>query len=316
MTIDPRFGLTERTWPSVIQTPISITGWKVTVATTAGIKVKQDATLSKPGQESLDFEVKRVLNRTELLLGNKGQGQPAVSGISQFDGGTLIINEQSRNKLGDSPILRAVYEEEPTIAIRTVMVDQFGEKYSDVNPLPVSIDGDINVGEVTVKLTHLDNVPNPGDIADSIRIGDGIDLLQINTDGSINVVDVVGNTLLDAINTQLATGTLKVDDDQTQVLLNSLLSQLESGGIIIGTEDGTPTGVQHVFVNNLKSMILASHDRIRDVAYLDMASKKNRRVEKFEFTSATFPGITLVREFNYDLVGTEYVFVNDNWNLI
>jgi hypothetical protein len=140
MTIDPRFGLTERTWPSVIQTPISITGWKVTVATTAGIKVKQDATLSKPGQESLDFEVKRVLNRTELLLGNKGQGQPAVSGITQFDGGTLIINEQSRNKLGDSPILRAVYEEEPTIAIRTVMVDQFGEKYSDTNPLPVAVD--------------------------------------------------------------------------------------------------------------------------------------------------------------------------------
>lgn len=327
MTIDPRFGLTERTWPSVIQTPISITGWKVTVATTAGIKVKQDATLSKPGQEPLEFEVKRVLNRTELLLGNKGQGQPAVSGITQFDGGTLIINEQSRNKLGDSPILRAVYEEEPTIAIRTVMVDQFGEKYSDTNRLPVAIDGDINIGEVnaevTVKLTHLDNVPNPGDIADSTRIGDGTELLQINTDGSINVVDEqvadkldITNTILTAIDTQLSTGVLKVDDDQTQVLLQDVLSQLESGGIIIGTEDGTPTGVQHVFVNNLKSMILASHDRIRDVVYLDMASKKNRRVDKFEFTSATFPGITLVREFNYDLVGTEYVFVNDNWTLI
>jgi hypothetical protein len=249
MADHPKFGLTERTWPSVIQTPITVTGWKVTVADTAGIKVKQDATLSKPGQETQTFEVKKVFNRTELLLGIADKGQSAISGITQFNGGTLTISEQTRNKLGDSPIARAVYEEEPTIAIRTVMVDQYGEKYSDTNRLPVAIDGNINIGtveaEVVVKLTHLDNVPNEGDIADSTRIGDGTDLLAINPDGSINVVDDTAHTLLNAINTQLTTGTLKVDDDQTQVLLNSLLSQLESGGV----------GTEYVFVNDNWNLI-------------------------------------------------------------
>ena len=165
MAIDPRFGLTERLWPTVIQTPISITGWKVTVTSTAGIKVHQSATLSKPGQESLEFEVKRVLNKTELLLGIKGQGQPATSGITQFNGGTFIVNEQSRNKLGDSPIARAVYEEEPTIAIRTILVDQFGTIIDSVTDNSgtnrLAVDASVTVDLKTVKNLEVQNITIP-----------------------------------------------------------------------------------------------------------------------------------------------------------
>lgn len=127
---------------------------------------------------------------------------------------------------------------------------------------------------------------------------------------------VAGNTILSTIESQLTSGTLKVDDDQTQTILTNILSALANNGLAIGTEDGTTTGTQHVFVNNLKNMLLASEDRNRDVSYLDIADKKNRRVDKFEYTSTIFPGITLVRQFNYSLTGTEYVFINDNWILI
>lgn len=289
-------------------------------------KVKQQVTLNSNTAGLIRLEVKRVESATVLYVGPISTPINARSDISNYllaDSASIQADEQPRPNIPEQEIERLTYEEEPTVARRTVLVDALGNKYSDANPLPVQVDGDINVGDINVRLSHLDNVPDPGDVADSIRVGDGTDILQINADGSINVVDsglstlvTASNTLLDAINTQLTTGVLKVDDDATQVLLNSVLSQLQAGGLSIGTEDGTPTGVQHVFVNNLKSMILASHDRNRDVSYLDIASKKNRRVDKFEYTSATFPGITLIREFNYDLVGTEYVFINDNWNLI
>jgi hypothetical protein len=63
-------------------------------------------------------------------------------------------------------------------------------------------------------------------------------------------------------------------------------------------------------------MILASHDRVRNVVYLDATSRKNRRVDKFIYTSLTFPGYSLVRQFNYSLINNEYVFANDTWSVV
>ena len=119
-------GLTERTWPSVIQSPISVNGHIVTVGSTYGLKVKMTVTLSKFGLESQQFEIKRVFDSTTLMVGPIGKNIKKTSDAVQFDGGTLYASEQSRNKLGDSPIIRAVYEEEPAIAIRTIGVSQSG----------------------------------------------------------------------------------------------------------------------------------------------------------------------------------------------
>jgi hypothetical protein len=41
-------------------------------------------------------------------------------------------------------------------------------------------------GELEVQLSHQDNVPNLGDVADSVRVGDGTNVLKVNPDGSIN----------------------------------------------------------------------------------------------------------------------------------
>lgn len=136
------------------------------------------------------------------------------------------------------------------------------------------------------------------------------------SDAALQTLATTSNTVLNSILTQLSSGTLKVDDDQSQVILTDILDQLAAGGLAIGTEDGTPTGTQHVFVNNLRSMILASSNRNRVISYLDIASKKNRRVDKFEYTSATFPGITLVKQFGYTLSSGDYVLTSEVWSLI
>jgi hypothetical protein len=85
---------------------------------------------------------------------------------------------------------------------------------------------------------------------------------------------------------------------------------------VVGSLDGTKTGQKYGFVNNLRQMILASHDRVRNVVYLDATSRKNRRVDKFIYTSLTFPGYSLVRQFNYSLINNEYVFANDTWSVV
>lgn len=66
-------------------------------------------------------------------------------------------------------LFRAVYEEEPTIALRSHMVDWLGRSYCEDNPFPVN--ATVSVGDVNVQLTRKDNNPNSGDIHDAVRVG-------------------------------------------------------------------------------------------------------------------------------------------------
>ncbi len=75
---------------------------------------------------------------------------------------------------------------------RVTFVDESGviTGYSADKPLFVQLsDGSIEIGtvnaELEVQLSHQDDVPDTGDIADSVQIGDGTDTLEINPDGSI-----------------------------------------------------------------------------------------------------------------------------------
>lgn len=130
---------------------------------------------------------------------------------------------------------------------------------------------------------------------------------KIDDDGDLRVKDVQAGTILTAIQTLLASGIIKVDDDASQVLLTNILSQLASGGLVIGTENGQVGGVEHVFVNNLRKMVTGAHDSTPVISWLDITSKKDRRVDKIEWTSPTFPGVTVRKQFSYTFAGGEYV---------
>lgn len=77
-------------------------------------------------------------------------------------------------------------------ARRVTVVDRDGIFNDAQHPLFVRLsDGSISIetvnANVSVQLTSKDNDPNPGDIHDSVRIGDQNYELKINPDGSINV---------------------------------------------------------------------------------------------------------------------------------
>lgn len=174
----------------------------ITLASTEYFKVKQTVVVSAISLSELVLEVKRVISPTKMIVGPKNTTGKFLSraDLSQYTIAllsTVRAEEQPKSKLPPNDITQAVYEQEPTVAIRTFSVDEFGNKYDTQNPLPVRLsDGSINIGsvnaELEVQLSHIDNDPDAGDVHDSVRIGDGVEQLEINPGGSINVNIVDG----------------------------------------------------------------------------------------------------------------------------
>jgi hypothetical protein len=83
----------------------------------------------------------------------------------------------------------------------------------------------------------------------------------------------------------------------------------------VGSIDGTKTGTKYGFVNNRRQQILDSHDRVAAFTYSDFGTK-NQRVTQIDYTSATFPGITVRRQFSYSLVGNFYRRDSETWTIV
>lgn len=140
-------------------------------------------------------KIKRVISDTEFIVIDKDKPVTTHDKLDMstwLAGSTVELKEVKRPVIDLLEIQRQVYEEEPTIALRNHLVDWLGRSYDTSNPMPVQLsDGNIDIGtvnaELEVQLSHQDDTPDDGDIADSVQIGDGEDILEINPDGSINV---------------------------------------------------------------------------------------------------------------------------------
>lgn len=159
----------------------------VSIADTSLFKVKQQVIITATGQPNLDsLEVKKVLSPTSMIVGPSTGSINTFTNLSAYTvaaGAQIFANEQKRPIINSDDYERAVYEEEPTVAKRVVLVDQFGNKYDEDNPLPVgaTFTGSISVGEVD------QGEPSTDDNAWPVKITDGTNPLTVNPDGSINV---------------------------------------------------------------------------------------------------------------------------------
>ena len=146
----------------------------ITIADTAGFKVKQRVIISATGQPDLTVQCKRVISNTQLIVGPMPtqQGRQSIttrSDVSAYttgNGAFIYAEEQDKSKLTMEDMLAAVYEQEPTVAIRVLGVDQYGNPYTAVNRFPV--DASVSVSSVEI-------------------IDSGGDELDVQPDGSINV---------------------------------------------------------------------------------------------------------------------------------
>jgi hypothetical protein len=169
----------------------------VQVADARGFFVKQKVYLTSSTQPPLLVEVKRFNGLNSFYVGplppdGQIQKRTNISAYLVADGAAIQAEEQDRPGIKLDDIDRAVYAEEPIVAIRTIGVDPDGEYYTVDNPLPVQLsDGSINIGtvnaELEVQLTHLDNYPDVGDIHDSIRIGGTTYEAEVTSDNRLKV---------------------------------------------------------------------------------------------------------------------------------
>lgn len=147
---------------------------EVTVADTAGFRVKASAYLTATGLPSLPVQIKIVLSPTTLIVGYidnqiANWKKLNISAYTVANGAKIGQEWQDKNKITNEDIQKTVYEADPVVALRTIGVDQYGNFYTPNNPLPVAIEGTISIGTVEVK-------------------GTNGNFIEPNPDGSLNVV--------------------------------------------------------------------------------------------------------------------------------
>jgi hypothetical protein len=167
----------ERKWAAVPPQAFTANGNQfgfLTVADVAGFKVKQSAYLVNTAGATLAVQIKKIISPTTIVVGlidNKlSSWIPLdISSWTVASGAAIGAEEQDKNNIPEVDHYKAVYEADPTVADRVVLVDQYGNIYSDANPLPATFTGTISIGEIIVKGTNGNTIePNP--------------------DGSINVI--------------------------------------------------------------------------------------------------------------------------------
>jgi hypothetical protein len=169
----------------------------IKVATARGFKVKASVVVKSSTQQPVTLEIKSIPDSETIEVGPAGASIDERSNLSSFlvaDLASISQGRQKRPSIGPGEIDRATYEEEPAVARRSVLVDEFGNKFAADNPFPVQLsDGSINIGtvnaELEVALSHKDDTPHQGDVADSVRIGDGVNEAQVDSRNRLRVHD-------------------------------------------------------------------------------------------------------------------------------
>ena len=265
----------------------------ITISSTYRFKVGQSVIVKSSTQPDIKVKVQKVISETQLIVIDVSESVTTRKKLDMSmyllaDAATIELLEDKRPVIDLHEIQRQVYEEEPTVALRSHLVDWLGRSYDKANPMQVELsDGSISIGtvnaELEVQLSHKDNDPNTGDIADSVRIGDGVNELTINPDGSINA-----NT-----NITFPTGLATEAKQDTQItVLNDINSKIEA--------------------ENIRQRILKAADRESYITYADFGTK-NQRVTKIEYLTSTIPANTASKVIAYTLVGNKYKRDSINW---
>jgi hypothetical protein len=135
-----------------------------------------------------------------------------------------------------------------------------------------------------------------------------------STQDSVSVPQLVTtNTLLTNANTTLSNIQNSLSNPLT-VNLDAFNSSPDSVQLV-GSEDGTATGDKFGVVYTIRQAILDAKDRNSTITYADFGTK-NQRITSITYTSPSFPGVSVVKQLTYTLVGNKYRRDNVNWVVI
>jgi len=146
----------ERKWEAVSQafTADGTQNGIITVADASGFYAKQKVTLISNTQPSSLFEVRRI-TRTTIQVGDIGSSFNTYSDVSKYlvaDSAQIIAPEQEKPTIRPDDIFQALYNKDPSVALRNLIVDKFGipiESTIDINgKTRLAVDADVTVNTV------------------------------------------------------------------------------------------------------------------------------------------------------------------------
>lgn len=135
---------TEKLWLQVDPVALTADGGQygeIQIDDTSIFKVKQRVTLKADATTNADLEVKRIVSSTLLWVGPRGGPIKAYSDVTAFtiaNNASIQAPEQPRSSISQEELNRAMYEEEPIMAQRVILVGSDGATASSSSPLPVS----------------------------------------------------------------------------------------------------------------------------------------------------------------------------------
>lgn len=175
----------------------------ITVGNAYGFYVKQRVNLTSNTQPNLSLEVKRV-SQTQIGLGLPGDINSFfnVSNYLVADDAIITAHEQSKSQIKPDLIFNAVYERDPAVAFRTLLVDKFGVPFDSklaedgTNQLEVSAEITVAPGTIPTDWTEIDLSYNSNDDLTGVQFLKGATVertLTLSYDSDDNLTKVVAS---------------------------------------------------------------------------------------------------------------------------
>lgn len=232
------------------------------------------------------------------------------------------------SKLDGNLVLRYAFDDTTqtlrTTAVATIITPPALEVIINQTTDSISIGDGTNLFTSTQALSK--NALDVNFINTSISIDDITGTISLPTGASTSALQISGNTLLSNIDSKLPASlgqqtsanslSVVIASDQTlDIELDAFTSPNPDNVMAVGSIDGTKTGTKYGIVYNLRQQILAAHDRESAFTYADFGTK-NERITRIDFTSPTFPGFTVRKDFIYSLNSGKYRLDDINYTLV
>lgn len=133
-------------------------GGLITLESTRGLKVNNKVVVSANGLPTIagDLKILEVIDKHVLRVGFGGNKPIVNLAPYTVSGGASITRPaQDRAKVPEDDQNRATYEQEPTLARRAILVDEWGDPYNEVNKIHVDVDQVDNESLAQINISNL-----------------------------------------------------------------------------------------------------------------------------------------------------------------
>lgn len=223
------------------------------------------------------------------------------------------IDPRQTRQLTSSDVVTAEQGGTWEVSLDPATIAQIGDVTVQNGPGAAAVNIQDGGNSITVDAADLD-IRNLSFAIDKVDVSGSeitLDPATISALGNVEVTNGAGSA---AVNIQDGGNSITVD--AVNLDIRDLSASTDTvAAINYGTRDGNPASTKYYQVNNIRQQILATDDRNQDIIYADFGTK-DQRVIQIIYSSATFPGVALLKTISYTLVGNKYRRDSIDWSVV